>query len=86
MSSQTIFSCVQAFWDQEMNKLESETRVAIQMKIQIIDGQFRSISKVQVITKEELDVIKELFASSYLDCDDFYLSFVVTNIIISYKF
>lgn len=85
MNSTKIEEASQSFWYTYVSKLNSKTHLAIQFKVQLDDCQFRSISNVQIVTLEEYPLLKELFISSWLDCDDFYHSLSIKNIIFSYK-
>ena len=94
MNTSIIEQSVIAFWDNLSNnnkiKVQPEGNIAIQLKIQLKDlPQFRSITKVQVVPKfpdsEMKQNIIDLFVSSWLECDDYYHSLSLKNIVFTYK-
>ena len=86
MSQFLIQEATYNFWEECMKHFPEDASVAIQLKVQLVDlHQFRSISKVQIVHKNDYLNIKDLFVSSWLDCDDYYHSLLVKYVIITYK-
>ena len=86
MSQFLIQEATYNFWEECMKNFPEDASVAIQLKVQLVDlNQFRSISKVQIVHKNDYLNIKDLFVSSWLDCDDYFHSLLVKYVIITYK-
>lgn len=83
-----ISNCVQQFWNEIISKLDKKDRIAIQLKLQdSISNSYKTISSVQVIANDSLLLpkIKEICISEWQEYNDYYRSFNVDYLIISYK-
>ena len=94
MTSDKIEEATQSFWKNCVHSLTKDepeaasrqTRISLQFKIQLEDDQFRSISKLQIVSKQsDVNNIITLFISIWSDCNDYYHSYKIKNIVFSYK-
>lgn len=89
ITNNLINVAVEEFWIRVLSIYKNDRlNLAIQFKIQLSNFQFRSISRLQIIRNDDSmnKAIKDLFFSYWIDCNEYYNSLEIINIVLSYKF
>jgi hypothetical protein len=81
LTDNIISNSLYKFNEKHLISLNNDQKLAIIFKIQTIDGDWRNISSLQIISKNEIDILKNLFISFWRIRSDVYHSMSIKKIV-----